>query len=188
MSRMHPAAALAAANEALVHTARLAIEPLCAAHAQLLFPLLADARLYTYVPDTARASISELFERFDTLERGAPPGSVEVWLNWLLTRRDDGAAIGTLQATVTPGVRAWLGYTLTPAAWGQGFASEACAWLVADLPARYGVSEILASVDVRNAKSIALLERLRFARVGTEAAELRGESTTDYRYRLACPG
>jgi len=188
MSHLRAAAAPAAAHEDRVYTARLAIEPLCAAHAQLLFPLLADARLYTYVPDSARASIGELFERFGTLERGAPPGSAEVWLNWLLTRLDDGAAIGTLQATVTPGARAWLGYTLTPSAWGQGFASEACAWLVAGLPVRYRLHEILASVDVRNAKSIALLERLGFARVGIEAAELRGEATTDYRYRLACLG
>jgi ribosomal-protein-alanine N-acetyltransferase len=171
-----------------VHTARLAISTLRAAHAPLLFPVLADARLYRYIPDSARASIAELMQRFERLERGAPEGTAEVWLNWLLLRLDTGAAIGTLQATVTPGAHAWLGYTLTPSAWGQGFASEACAWLVADLPARYGVHEILASVDVRNAKSIALLERLGFARVGTEAAELRGETTTDYLYRLACPG
>jgi [ribosomal protein S5]-alanine N-acetyltransferase len=167
-------------------TARLAIAPLRVAHAPLLFPLLVDPRQYRYVPDAVRASVDELSRRFDELERGPPPGSAELWLNWLLLRHEDGAPVGTLQATVTPGDHAWIGYALFPPAWGHGYATEACAWLVAELPALFGVGEILASVDVRNAKSIALLERLTFQRVATEAAELHGEPTTDYRYRLDC--
>ena len=74
---------------------------------------------------------------------------------------------------------------LTPSAWGQGFATEACHWLITELAQRHGVREILASVDVRNAKSIALLERLGFARVATCAAELHGAATIDHRYRLS---
>lgn len=167
-------------------TARLAIVPLRAAHAPLLFPLLADPSQYRYVPDAARATVAELFQRFEQLERGAPSGSSERWLNWLVQRRDDGQALGTLQATVAPGRPAWIGYAFFPPFWGQGYATEACTWLVAELPGRHGVREILASVDTRNARSIALLERLGFARVGTEAAELHGESTLDHRYRFAC--
>lgn len=167
-------------------TARLAITPLRAVHAPLLFPLLADPRQYAYVPDAARASVAELWQRFAELERGPADGSDERWLNWLLLRRDDGAPLGTLQATVTAGAPAWIGYALVPPAWGRGYATEACAWLVAELPARHAVREILASVDVRNAKSIAVLERLGFERVATEAAELHGKPTTDYRYRLLC--
>ncbi len=167
-------------------TARLAIEPLRAAHAPLLLPVLADPRLYTYVPDVARASVAALWQRFEELERGAPPDAHELWLNWVLRRLDTGDAIGTLQATVTPGANAWIGYSLAPSAWGQGFATESCSWLVADLPPRYALRELLATVDVRNAKSISLLERLGFERVATEAAELHGEPTTDYRYRLGC--
>jgi len=151
-----------------------------------LFPLLADPRLYTYAPDTTRASIGALLERFEALERGPPEGEPERWLNWVLLRLDTGAPIGTLQATVTPGSHAWIGYSLSPSAWGQGFATEAGAWLVAELPLRYQLREILASVDVRNAKSIAVLERLGFARVGTGPAELNGEPSVDHRYRLGC--
>jgi ribosomal-protein-alanine N-acetyltransferase len=173
-------------TRAPAQTARLEIAPLRAEHAQLLFPLLADPRLYAYVSDSARATMAALSQRFALLELGAPEASGEVWLNWVLLRLDSGAPIGTLQATVTPHSHAWIGYVLTTAAWGQGFASEACAWLLADLPQRYGVREIVASVDVRNAKSIALLERLGFERVATEAAELHGEPSTDHRYRLAC--
>jgi RimJ/RimL family protein N-acetyltransferase len=169
-------------------TERLAITPLHAAHAPLLFPLLADPRQYHYVPESARASVAELWQRFDELERGPPPGENERWLNWVLLRRDSGAPVGTLQATVVAGAPAWIGYALVPPAWGQGYATEAGAWLVAELAARQGVREILASVDVRNLKSIAVLERLGFERVATVPAELHGEPTTDYRYCLACIG
>lgn len=173
------------ANREAACTARLTLEPLRAEHAAQLFPLLADPRLYTYVDDEARASVALLAARFAELARGAPPEDNEVWLNWVMRRRADGAAIGTLQATLEPGGRAWIGYLLTPSAWGRGFATEACAWLVAELAQRYGSSEILASVDARNAKSIALLERLGFTRVATGAAELHGEPTIDHRYRLS---
>lgn len=166
-------------------TARLTYEPLRAEHAAMLFPLLADPRLYTYVPDEARATVALLAERFGELERGAPAEAGESWLNWVLLRHDDDVAIGTLQATVEQGGRAWIGYLLTPSAWGQGFATEACMWLVAELARHWRVREILASVDARNVKSIAVLERAGFTRVTICAAELRGEATTDFRYRLS---
>ena len=186
MNQRPPQGAAPAGARSAARTARLAIVPLRAEHAAMMFPLLADPLLYTYVPEAARASVAELFERFAALERGAPQGWGEVWLNWVLLRLVSGEPIGTLQATVRPGSHAWIGYALAASAWGRGFASEACAWLVADLPARYDVREALASVDVRNARSIALLERLGFVRVATEAAELHGEASADHRYRLAC--
>ena len=173
-----------AAAGCAAHTARLRLEPLRAADAVLHLPMLADPRLYTYVSDDARATVTLLAARFGELARGAPPEANECWLNWVLRRRDDGAAIGTLQATIEPGGRAWIGYLLASAAWGQGFATEACAWLVAELAQRHRVCDVLASVDARNLRSIAVLERLGFARVAACAAELRGVATTDYRYRL----
>jgi RimJ/RimL family protein N-acetyltransferase len=51
---------------------------------------------------------------------------------------------------------------------------------------RYVLSEILATVDIRNVRSIRVLERVGFDRIGTEPAALRGQATTDYRYRLDC--
>ena len=175
-----------ATSSAAAITVRLRIEPLRAAHAPLLFPVLADPRIYTYVPEAAHPSVASLAQRYARLEAGAPAESNEVWLNWALRRNDTLAYIGTLQATVTPGLDAHIGYVLAPPAWGQGFATEACAWLVAELRERYAVGEILATVDVRNARSIRVLERLGFGCIGTEAAELHGASTTDYRYRLDC--
>ena len=167
-------------------TERLRIEPLQARHAPLLFDALADARIYSYIPDEMHASVDSLARRYAFLEQGAPPAAGEVWLNWALQRIDTSAYIGTLQATVIADSHAFVGYVLSPAAWGQGFATEACRWLVRDLQNRFVLTEIRASVDVRNHASRRVLEHLGFDCAGTEAAELRGEATTDLRYRLRC--
>ena len=165
-------------------TARLRIEPLGAHHAALLFDALADASIYTYIPDERHPSVDSLARRYAFLECGAPEGALEVWLNWALRRADTGAYIGTLQATVMLDSRAFIGYVLTPAAWDQGFATEACRWMVEELRSRFAVDEILAAVDTRNLRSQRLLEHLGFARIGTTPAEIRGEATSDFRYRL----
>jgi RimJ/RimL family protein N-acetyltransferase len=166
-------------------TARLRIEPLRSQHAPLLFDALADAAIYTYIPDERHANVDSLARRYALLECGAPEGVEEVWLNWALARIDTGAYIGTLQATVLPDSRAFIGYALTPSAWGQGLAKEACRWLVGELQGRYAVDEILATIDTRNLRSQRVLECLGFDRIGTAPAEIRGEATTDLRYRLA---
>jgi ribosomal-protein-alanine N-acetyltransferase len=167
-------------------TPRLRIEALGTRHAPALFAVLADPRIYAYVPDVIHETVDSLAARYARLEAGAPPGAGEVWLNWALRRVDTGAFIGTLQSTVVPGERAFIGYVLEPHSWGQGFAIEACAWLIGTLRQHYVLDEIVATVDVRNLRSIRLLERLGFRCAGTESAELRGETTTDFRYRLAC--
>ena len=167
-------------------TAHLRIEPLRSTHAPLLFDALADPRIYAYVPDEVHTTVDSLTRRYAFLELGAPEGVSEVWLNWALQRVDSAAYIGTLQATVTPHSHAYIGYVLTPSAWGQGFATEACRWLVASLQKRFVLTEILATVDTRNLRSLRVLERLGFHCVGTQPAEIRGEATTDFRYRIGC--
>jgi len=167
-------------------TARLRLEPLRATHAPLLFPVVADPRNYEYIPDEIHPTVEALARRYALLERGAPADATDVWLNWALVRLDIGAYVGTLQATVVPSSHAHIGYVLGPPARGHGFATEACRWLVAALQRNYDITEIRATVDVRNLRSARVLERVGFRCVGTEPAELRGEATADYRYRLAC--
>ncbi len=169
-------------------TARLRIEPLRAEHAALLFDALAEPAIYTYIADERHRSVDSLARRYAFLECGAPEEVGEVWLNWALQCIDSGTYIGTLQATVLPDARAFIGYVLTPSAWGQGFAAEACRWLVAELQERCSVDEILATVDTRNLRSARLLERLGFEQIGTVPAEIRGKATTDFRYRLRREG
>jgi len=56
--------------------------------------------------------------------------------------------------------------------------------MVEELRSRFAVDEILAAVDTRNLRSQRLLERLGFDRIGAAPAEIRGEATSDFRYRL----
>ena len=133
-----------------------------------MFRVLTDPSLYHYIPDEIPQSIAALAKRYAFLERGAPADAREVWLNWVLRRADSGAYVGTLQATVTPDSHAYIGYVLGRDSWGQGLATEACGWLVDELQERFALKEILATVDVRNVRSVRVLERLGFRCAATE--------------------
>ena len=143
-------------------TKRLRIEPLRESHAEALFPALLDERIYAFIPARRHLTAADLAERFAKLAAGSPdPG--EQWLNWGLFRRDDGAAIGYAQATVSVAERtAWVAYVLTPAAWGQGYATEALAWLLQHLACAREVERARARIDTRNVASIAVVQRLQF--------------------------
>jgi RimJ/RimL family protein N-acetyltransferase len=83
--------------------------PLTANDAVELAPLLDDSSLHEFTggkPD----SLPALKARYRRLEAGAPPGSGEEWMNWVIRRREDDQAIGTAQATVRDrtAVVAWV--------------------------------------------------------------------------------
>jgi RimJ/RimL family protein N-acetyltransferase len=56
-------------------------------------------------------------------------------------------------------------------AWGRGYAREAVDAVVEHLLAS-GVTDVLAYVDPRNERSLALLDHLGFARVGEEDGDV----------------
>jgi len=132
------------------------------AHVEAMFPILLDERIYAFIPTRRHITPAGLAERFRKLEAGSPdPG--EEWLNWCLFRRDDGSAIGYLQATVSQTDRAaWVAYVLTPGAWGHGYATEALDWLLKHLAIAGRVDLARAQIDSRNAASLTVVERLKF--------------------------
>jgi RimJ/RimL family protein N-acetyltransferase len=165
-------------------TRRLYIEVLRPHHAALLFSPLSDARLYAYVDERPQESVAGLTRRYAQLERGATAESGETWLNWAIRLRRRPRYVGTLQATIYRDRAASIAYVLAPSHWKFGYATEAVQWLLGHLTTAFNVREIRASVDVRNEASWRLLERLRFIRIQTRAAELHGQPSTDYHYRL----
>ena len=60
---------------------------------------------------------------------GHSPDGAEVWKNWVVRTRDDGSAIGTVQATLV-GDEATLAWTVGSAWQGHGYAKEAAAAVV----------------------------------------------------------
>ena len=169
-------------------TPRLRIEPLRRGHARSLYPALLDPRIYAYIPENPPVSERALAARYATLQRGAPRGHDEVWLNWALRLRPTREAVGTLQATLFRDLSATIGYVLSSTYWNRGYATEACAWLVDYLTVDRGVVELRASVDVRNDASCRLLDKLGFARTGERVVEMHGALSTDYLYRLRVRG
>ena len=176
----------AAALEAVLHTPRLDLEPLTAAHADELWLPLADPRLYVHVPQEPPVSLAALRERCTLLgARRSPQGDV-LGLNWVMRERADGRARGRLQATVTPDALAWIAYEVFPDHWGRGFAIEGCRHMIGWLIDSLGVQQLAAEVDSLNAASLRLLDRLGFVRRAfREAADhFKGRVSDEWTLRL----
>lgn len=103
-----------------------------------------------------------------------------------ITLRDGGALIGdcTLRIHGDDVQTAEIGYSLSPHHQRRGYATEAiaamCRWALA-LPA---VNRVVAVSDVRNQRSIKLLERVGMARIACIETSLRGEPTRALWYQL----
>ena len=153
----------------------LTLEPLLVAHADAMFPVLADARLYEYLDDPPPPSVEHLRHVYARLERRLSPDGAQQWLNWVL-RLDNGELIGFVQATVVAPERAWIAYLLASKHWGRGHARSATAAMINHLIGVHGCTEFLATVEAENRRSVALLETLNFC--PATAAELDAHDLT----------
>ena len=173
-------------GEAVLETARLRLEPLTPHHAPPLFPVLSDARIYTYIPEEPPSNQAALTMRYQQLATRRSPGGDELWLNWAIYRPQERDYIGVAQATVTADQPAYLAYLLAPAFWGYGYAQETCNQLLRLLFDAYRVAAVRAEVDTRNQASWKLLERLGFIRTALRPAAdyFKGSSSDEYTYDL----
>ncbi len=175
--------------ETILETDRLLLEPILETHAEPLFAVLQDSRIYRYTPQEPPA-LEALRVRYQKLSSRLSPAGDQAWLNWAVRFKAGGRYIGRVEATVTAESSAEIAYELGPPFWGQGYAVEACRPVLALLFEGYGVSEVNAQVDTRNVPSIALLERLGFERTAfqPEADFFKGSSSDEYTYRVLQAG
>lgn len=176
-------------NEAMPElvTARLRLEPLDRHHADTLFEGLSQPALYAHLAEAPPASVDALRSRYERLARRRSPDGAEHWLNWALFCPAEGRHVGYVQATVPVGTGSpSIAYVLFANAWGRGFAREAVTAMLDHLRDAYGAREALATVDTRNARSIALLEALGFEQVTVRlgAEWIGGVLTDEGEYRL----
>jgi RimJ/RimL family protein N-acetyltransferase len=119
-------------------TDRLIVEPLTAAHAPELAPLLDDRCLHEFTGG-APLSAAALTARYARLAARRSPGGDQIWGNWVLRARVTGEAAGTVQATLPAGGPAAgpaeVAWVVVRAAQGRGYAKEAARSLVAALQA-----------------------------------------------------
>jgi RimJ/RimL family protein N-acetyltransferase len=161
---------------ATIWTPRLRLVPLRPDDADEMASVLGDDRLHEFIgghPLTA----AELRDRYTRLAAGAPdPG--ETWLNWIVRRREDLAAVGTIQATLTTR----NGRRTSHVAWvigvdfqGRGFASEAAEALVEWLWGE-GMDDVVAHIHPDHRASA-----LVAARAGLEATDEEFDGETVWR-------
>jgi RimJ/RimL family protein N-acetyltransferase len=136
------------------------LEPLSVEHAQEMAPLLDDPGLHTFIGGRP-ATLLQLQEQYRRQVVGRSPDGAQRWLNWVVRRREDGCAIGTVQATVTEhvavegGPAAEVAWVVATAHQGQGYAGEAAPIMIAWLRAQ-GVETILAYVHPEHEASRAV--------------------------------
>ncbi|MFI8826269.1 GNAT family N-acetyltransferase [Streptomyces sp. NPDC053431] len=133
--------------------ARLDLEPLRLDHAAETARALADPALHTFIGG-APLPEPELRARYERLLAGPPDPTTTSWCNWVLRLRETGAAVGTVQATVTPGGAEIAWVVGTP--WqGRGLAREAAVLLAAWLRER-GAPALVAHVHPEHHASAAV--------------------------------
>jgi RimJ/RimL family protein N-acetyltransferase len=176
-----------ALDEEPLWTERLALEPLVPAHAREFFEALQTPSLYAYWPGEPPESLSWLEARYGRLALRRSPDGSQTWLNWAVRERATGALAGTLQSTVLGDGTALLAYTFVAVQQGRGFAAEGARRVVERLRDAYGVRELFADIDTRNARSIRLVEKLGFTllKETRDADFFKGAFSHEYRYRLA---
>lgn len=80
--------------------ARLDLKPLRVEHAVEMFALLSDPGLHVFIGGEP-ASLPDLRERYRRQVVGGSTDGSQRWINWVVRRREDEQAVGTVQATVS---------------------------------------------------------------------------------------
>src|SRR3954467_3028083 len=116
-------------HDAEIHGARVVLVPLVAGDADELAGLLDDAIVRRFPGVAELAGLPRRFapggarapppgRRFASWETRRAPHGGQAWLNWVVRARDDGRALGWVQATVE-GAAASVAYSLLPAEGGR---------------------------------------------------------------------
>jgi RimJ/RimL family protein N-acetyltransferase len=145
---------------------RLIFEPIVAGHTDALTSALRQPEVWAKVDDGQMPSREAFMDSVQQWAAGPGPDRPEQrWLDLALRMRSTGEVIGRVSATWLD-QRVELGYFLTPAAWGQGLASEAVRWLEARCLRCWPVTSFWIVVTPGNTRSIALATRLGYAPLG----------------------
>lgn len=106
-------------------------------------------------------TLQQAQELITQMENAAPEIEGQ-WYQFAIELKQTGELIGDIGFLNTDELkRSWVGFTLTPKYWHQGYASEAVS-AVLEYYFKIGLSEFWASTDPQNNSSKKLLEKLGF--------------------------
>jgi RimJ/RimL family protein N-acetyltransferase len=158
---------------------RLFLEPVSVEHAAPMVAVLADSRLYNFTGGEP-PSLGELTRRYAAQAPGGPPDGSQVWLNWMVRRRESGELVGFVQATLAMSalveatleqagstfpvcaVDATIAWIITSTHQRQGLASEA-AGMMSDWLRLNSVTRFAAYIHPDNIASRGVARRLGLA-------------------------
>ena len=141
-----------------LETARLKLKPLGPEHAEVLYGVYSQ-------PEVARFLVSrpESWEDFLAIFNRALRFRESHGM-WALFPREGEALIGRVGFfSFGEAERPELAFLLSRCAWGQGFATEACAAALAHAVRRYAWAEVVAIIRPGNTRAARVLEKLGFA-------------------------
>lgn len=155
-----------------IRTHRLSLEPLVAAHADILFCSLCDERIYRWIDAGGPKDLTQLRAKWERNESRLSPDGNEVWLNWAIRLGNEGPYIGKLDAELDSPIRATnVGFVFFPEYWGYGYATESLL-AVKTVLATNGISFMRATVATPNISSARVLEKAGFIRGNLVADEI----------------
>jgi aminoglycoside 6'-N-acetyltransferase len=113
--------------------------------------------------------------------RGPRPGA---WMQLAVALAERDLLVGDIgvQRPRAPGLAASIGYSLSRAAQGRGFATEAVGAVVDALLRSGRVGAVAATTDTRNLASVALLRRLEFRLIETRRTLFRDEWCEEHHF------
>jgi RimJ/RimL family protein N-acetyltransferase len=166
-----------------LETARLRLDALRAEDAAALFAYRADPAVNRY-QGWRPATLADA-ERFISSQSALAAPAPCQWFQRAIRSRDDGALIGDVGFCLAD-AQAEFGITLAAAVQGHGFAREALHALFGWLFDRLEVRRVYASVDPRNAPSMALLQAMGMRKEAhfRESLLFHGEWVDDVVYGL----
>ncbi|WP_416443966.1 GNAT family N-acetyltransferase [Leucobacter sp. HNU] len=162
-----------------IETERLRLEPLDVGHASEMRPVLSAPELTRFTGGEPPTE-DELRARYLRQSAGQSPSGDAGWLNWIVRRRDVGAAVGYVQATVTEqegAMVADVAWVIGVSEQRRGFASEAAEAML-EWTRLHGVSSFDACIHPENRASAGVARRLGFVRTDREVA---GEAVWELR-------
>lgn len=158
---------MTATPDPLLRTERLDLVPLTPANAAGLademVAVLSGPQLYEFTGGEPPAA-AKLRGRYARMAEGRSPDGSQEWWNWIIRHRPGGAAVGTVQATIT-GQAAEIAWVVGVPWQGRGFASEAACALAGWLDAR-GVPDISACIHPDHHASAAVARRAGLSPTG----------------------
>lgn len=152
-------------DQSLFETERLQLRELTEADGAFYLAMLSDPDFKTHIADRGVRTLEQAVAHMQ--ERVFASYDAHGFGMWLVSRKDDGEAVGMAGLVKRDFLRnVDVGYAFLPAGRGAGFATEAAAGVVAYAWREFGIKRLSAIVSPANGASVRVLERLGFRHAG----------------------